>query len=116
MLPLAVWIVGAELQQVGIVEASTIGTFHHGRFFLSCYLARIHNDIRLPHAVRNAAMLVALHDVLHWDIPASYASCSGHPHDGTGAGLAFGMIGDMVALFEVAVWSQGPIQVLKLIF
>src|SRR6266571_4863139 len=74
----------------------------------------IHDDITLPHVVREATMLVTFHDVLYWDIPASYTSSGGHPHDGTGTGFAFSAIGDVVALFEVRIWGQGPVQVLKL--
>ncbi len=54
-------------------------------------------------------MLVAFHDVLHWDIPASNARSGGYPHDGTGTGLTFSAIGDMVALLEITEWSQGPV-------
>jgi hypothetical protein len=111
---IAMRIIRAEFHQVSVVEASTVGTFHHGRLF--CFMRlRIHDDIRLPHVVREAAALVALHDVLYWDIPASYTSGGGHPHDYAGTGLPFSAIGDVLALLEVAEWSQGPVQVLKLL-
>jgi len=84
---LARWIIRAELHLVGIMHPSTIKAFDHGRLF--SILFGIHDSVRLPHAIREAAMLVALNNILHWDIPASYARARGHPQDGTGASLAF---------------------------
>src|SRR2546421_3355 len=115
-LPPTVRIVGALFHQVSVVHPSAIGTLDHGRLFFSLILLWVHHDIRLPHVIREAAMLVALHDVLYWDIPASYTSSSGYPHDYTRPGLTFCPVGDMVALLEVAEGSQGPVQVLKLLF
>jgi len=109
-------IVRALLDQVSVVEAPTIRTLHHGRLFFCLMRLWIHDDIRLPHVVREAAMLVALHDVLNRYIPASNARGSGYPYDYTRPGLPFSAVGDMVALLEVAEWSQGPVQVLKLLF
>jgi hypothetical protein len=93
-------IIRAEPHLVSIMHPSTIGTFDHSRLF--SILFGSHDDIRLPHAIRKAAMLVALHDVLYRDIPASYACSGGHPQDSTGASLAFSLVGDMVAFLEVA--------------
>src|SRR2546423_1874813 len=109
------WIVRAEFHQVGIVHPSTVGTLHHGRLFFCLMLLRFHNDVRLPNAIRKAAMLVTFHDVLHWDISADDAGCSGHPYDGACPGLTFSSVGDVLALLEVAEGSQGPVQVLKLL-
>ena len=115
MLPFAMRIVRAELHQVGVVKASAVGTLHHGGLFC-LMLLRIHNDAGLPNVIRKAAALVALHDILHWDIPASNARSGGHPHDYARPGLAFSPVGDVLALLEVTEWSQGPVQVLKLLF
>src|SRR6266480_2812152 len=86
-------IVRALLHQVGIVEASAVGTLHHGRLFFCLILLWVHDDIRLPHVVREAAMLVAFHDVLYRDIPASYTGCGGHPYNRACPGLTFSPVG-----------------------
>src|SRR6266568_259517 len=106
---IAMRIIRAEFHQVSVVEASTVGTFHHGGLFFRLIRLWVHDDITLPHVVREAAMLVTFHDVLNRDIPASYARGGSYPYDGTGMGFTFSAIGDMVALLKVTEGSQGPV-------
>src|SRR2546421_3908167 len=101
---LASWIIRAELHLVGIMHPSTEGTLHHSRLFLSCCLVWIHDNVRLPHVIREAASVIGLNDVLNRDIPASYAGCGAYPYNSACASLAACPIGDMLALLEVAEW------------
>src|SRR6266699_1369161 len=111
---LASWIIRAELHLVGIMHPSTEGTLHHSRLLLSCCLVWIHDNVRLPHAIREAAMLVAFNNILHRNITPGNASCGCYPYNSTCTSLAACPVGDTLALLEVAEWSQGPVQVLKL--
>src|SRR5690348_15958143 len=107
-------IIRAELHLVGIMHPSTIRAFDHSWLF--SILFGIHDDIRLPYAVREAAMLVTFNNILHRDISASNARSGGHPQDSTSASYALAAIDDSVIPLEVAERCLGPVQVLKLLF
>src|SRR2546428_12137112 len=102
-------IIRAQFDLIGIMQSSTEGTLHHSRLVLPSCLVRIHDNVRLPNAIRKAAMLVAFHDVLYRDIPASYAGCGCYPYNSACASLAACPVGDMLALLEVAEGCQGPV-------
>src|SRR6266566_3956369 len=110
---LARWIIRAELHLVGIMHPSTIRAFNQSSLFSILFGA--HDNIRLPHVIREAVMLVTFNNVLYRDIPASYAGGGRYPYNSACMSLAACPVGDMLALLEVAEWRQGPVQVLKLL-
>src|SRR2546429_6399419 len=93
---LARGIIRAELHLVGIMHPSTIRAFDHGRLF--SILFGIHDNIRLPDIIREAAMLVALNDVLNRDISPCYTGCGGYPYNSACTSFAACPVGDMLAL------------------
>src|SRR5947209_8196890 len=99
---LARWIIQAEFHLVGIMHPSTEGTLHHSRLFLSYCLMWIHDNVRLPHVIRHAAMLVAFNNILHRNITSRFAGSSRYPYNIACAGFAACPVGDMLALLEVA--------------
>ena len=74
----------------------------------------IHDDIRLPNVIREAAMLVTSNNVLNRNISPCYTSSGRYPYNSACTGLVACPVGDMFALLEVAEWRQRPVQVLKL--
>src|SRR5947209_5269367 len=109
---LARWIIQAELHLVGIMHPSTIRAFDHSRLF--SILFGIHDNVRLPNGIKEAAMLVAFNNILHRNITPSNAGSGRYPNNSARANLTACPIGDMLALLEVAEWGQRPVQVLKL--
>ena len=100
---LARWIIRAELHLVGIMHPSTIRAFDHSRLF--SILFGVHDNVRLPNAIREATTLVALNDVLYQDILASYTGCGGHLHDCTSTSLVACPVGDMFAFIELPFYN-----------